>query len=269
MSSKHKQRGWLQFLAPIAAAAIGGALGKQGQEDTNEANAQQNTETRAFNAAEAHKKRVWDEQMRATQYQTAVGDLRAAGLNPMLAYSQGGAGMPSGATGSAGSVIPMQNATQAGVNSAIAAANIANVHSQTQVNEAQAELIKAQTPQAVASTGNIEQQTKNLQEGLNKISEEIKNVRMDTLEKEERITLVRAQQQLTNIQKDLTKGQITFVQAQEAVARVEAQLKRLEVPGATNAADFERMMKEKTNTGGAAAKGMIGILQGLKGLVKP
>lgn len=46
---------------------------------------------------EATKNRRWQEKMRSTQYQTAMEDMRKAGLNPMLAYSQGGAGVPSGA----------------------------------------------------------------------------------------------------------------------------------------------------------------------------
>lgn len=42
---------------------------------------------------------AFQERMRGSQYQTAVGDMKAAGLNPMLAYAQGGAGTPSGASG--------------------------------------------------------------------------------------------------------------------------------------------------------------------------
>ncbi|AXF52081.1 MAG: DNA pilot protein [Microviridae sp.] len=41
---------------------------------------------------------AFQERMRETQYQTAVEDMRKAGINPMLAVSQGGAGTPSGST---------------------------------------------------------------------------------------------------------------------------------------------------------------------------
>lgn len=69
-----------------AISSIGGALiqGK-GQGDTNAANAQ-----------EAQRNREFQERMRGSQYQTAVEDMRKAGLNPALAYQQGGAGTPSG-----------------------------------------------------------------------------------------------------------------------------------------------------------------------------
>lgn len=45
----------------------------------------------------AREQMAFQERMRGTQYQTAIADLKAAGLNPMLAYEQGGAGTPSGA----------------------------------------------------------------------------------------------------------------------------------------------------------------------------
>lgn len=56
-----------------------------------------------FNAAEAQKNRDWQEHMRATAYQTAVKDMEAAGLNPVLAVTGGGIQTGSG-NGSAASV---------------------------------------------------------------------------------------------------------------------------------------------------------------------
>lgn len=82
-----------------AAAQVGGQLldswlGYKGQKETNE-----------LNSAEAAKNRDFQKEMSSTSYQRAVKDLQAAGLNPMLAYSQGGSSSPGGATAA-----PMGNA---------------------------------------------------------------------------------------------------------------------------------------------------------------
>lgn len=116
---------------PYVAAAMlaGGALGFLGQRDSNREN-----------VGIANRQMEFQANMSSTAYQRAVADMKAADLNPMLAYSQGGASSPGGA----GAV--MQNEMAAGVSSASQFLSMENMKAQTAKTEAETDLTRATIP---------------------------------------------------------------------------------------------------------------------------
>lgn len=135
--------GFLNAIAPAIGGIISGGLGFLGQGSANQANKDIAAGTNAMNMAIAQKQMAFQEKMSSSAWQRGIEDMKKAGVNPMLAVSQGAASSPSGAAVGAVTGAPMKNkaegATQA-FNSAMDA--------MTRV--AQLDQIRAQTDKVVS-----------------------------------------------------------------------------------------------------------------------
>lgn len=95
----------------------------------------------AQTAYQAQLNRDFQERMSNTSWQRGVADMKAAGINPMLAFSRGGASTPAGSSAAAVVGAPQQPVVSNAVNSGIAAlrakADLANLHKQNELIDAQ------------------------------------------------------------------------------------------------------------------------------------
>jgi hypothetical protein len=169
------------------AAAIGAGLGFLGQHLTNQANKDIASAANAASAEQAHNQMAFQERMRETQYQTAVEDMKKAGLNPMLAYTQGGAGTPSGAMGQVstakiGNTVgsALAGAQSLAMNQAdidLKAATTTGTAATTLKTEADTIKTAAEIGYVLENTKLNTQQYKNLEASLAKLQQEIINLR--------------------------------------------------------------------------------------------
>ena len=170
----------------IAATDIGGDILTGGAIS----NAKSVESTNAANFAESQRNRDFQERLSGSAYQRAVADMRAAGLNPALAYANGGASTPSGATATA--TAPRKGDIGAGLLNtaktvASEGASLQQVGSQTElnktqstVNEVNAEKLGNDARSTEENTKLIKERTKIAKEDVETAKERKKQAKMDT-----------------------------------------------------------------------------------------
>jgi len=228
----------------VLPAIIGGGASLLGGLFTNQAQANQAASAQAFSAEQSQEQMNFQERMRATQYQTTVKDLMAAGLNPMLAYSQGGAGTPSGSA-AIGQQAQLRNPAEG---LAASAAQLGNI-------QADLELKTANTNESYMRADNISADTKLKLLQAPNVSQTLKNLISEQL---------------------LNEARTTATNAEEAVKRNIASIQRLgDIPEAKSKGKYftewpnAYQAKEQSQIAHSAASAVGNIVRGTSNMFRP
>ena len=153
-------------IAGALTSAISGGLSYLGAKQKNKVDQQRINQQMQF-----------QERMSSTAYQRAMADMKKAGLNPMLAYSKGGASAPAGAS------MPAMDELSGAVSSAQAGRRLS----------AEIDNMQATNKGILANNKNLAEQNRNLRAQRGQIAAQTNSLNMDTALKALAINSAKAQ----------------------------------------------------------------------------
>lgn len=156
---------------------------------------------RQWSAGQANINRDWLERMRATQHQTQVKDLRAAGLNPILSANSG-AGVP--ASPSAAGMAASAQAASGAMQTAPSSGQFVQAGYQHPISN------------AVEALGAMNQ-TKQTDANVSKIQQEVENLKVDLHLKDSQMVELGARASKLIADADLTRANLTGQQIKNRV----------------------------------------------------
>lgn len=225
-----------------------------------------------FQAGQVRQQMDFQERMANTAYQRVTGDLRAAGLNPMLALMRGGADSPGGSAASGAmaggssaqaNVARVANAVTPALNTGFMAQRVSQelqnmkiqnenlekqgrqIDAYTDVLRAQVPAIQQQTQTSMFSGQNIQAQTRRIAEEIENLLVQRANIVADTDIKRYDLKEYRPvdrQRMIELGRKAVSERHLNEYELRhlapitERIMNLQAQLSALEVPGASNRA---------------------------------
>lgn len=228
---------------------LAGGLSYMGQNSANEANERLFRTKLDWDAWQNSLNRDYGERLSNTSWQRGVNDMKAAGINPMLAFSKGGASSPqSGGGGSASANI--QSALGPAVASAAQVASMMatidqtralteQTKAQTEKTLVDADVSRSQVPLNRATTA-MHQSAESLNDAnVLRIEQEIERIKADVRLIGERTGLTRVEIERATVEVINAKLQGRQIVANTRSANANAQLAELAEPRARNLANVQ------------------------------
>ena len=209
-------------------------------------------------SSNADKQMAFQREMADTQYQRAVEDMKAAGINPMLAAKVGGNAAPAGA------MAPVQDVLTPAMNSARQAdliqAQIGNIDADSASKRADMYLKMAQEKATLASAGQSASQTNVNELNAERISRELANI---PKEGDRLDATVRMLAEQAKLMKEQGKSQ-QYIQVQtQAMANKlmsETALLDFDIKAVADSANFARVVRQY----GPFAEMILSVLKYMK-----